>query len=198
MVQPAAAADLGMPIKAPPVAPVPAYNWSGFYIGGNFGGGWGHIDRSVFDQAGIDTGVPEFTGGFDTSGFFGGGQIGFNYMFLPYVLVGVEADGEWSNIKGTGTGCTIAGCSSGASTLNDFGTVRGRLGFVWNNWLFYGTGGLAWSDSTTDRTIDCVGALCPAVNRGGAVATALTGQSATVSGSPPGWDAQSRIPASAI
>src|ERR1700692_4607051 len=37
------AADLSVaPIyKAPPVVAAPAYNWSGFYLGVNGGGGWG-------------------------------------------------------------------------------------------------------------------------------------------------------------
>ncbi len=36
--------------------------------------------------------------------------------------------------------------------VDAFGTVRGRLGYVANNWLFYGTGGFAWSDDTFTRT----------------------------------------------
>jgi opacity protein-like surface antigen len=36
---PAFAAD--MPVKAPPPStPAAPYNWSGFYVGGNFGGAW--------------------------------------------------------------------------------------------------------------------------------------------------------------
>ena len=40
----AGAADLSVaPLyKAPPMPPAPAYNWSGFYLGVNGGGGWGH------------------------------------------------------------------------------------------------------------------------------------------------------------
>ncbi len=39
-VAPALAADIAprMPVKAPVIAP--AYNWSGFYIGGHVGYGW--------------------------------------------------------------------------------------------------------------------------------------------------------------
>ncbi|MGP0089908.1 MAG: outer membrane protein [Xanthobacteraceae bacterium] len=33
-----------------------------------------------------------------------------------------------------------------------FGTLRGRVGYTWNNWLFYGTGGFAWADQQLVRT----------------------------------------------
>ena len=42
MATSASAADL--PMKARPVAVSPAYNWSGFYIGGNVGYGFGRVD----------------------------------------------------------------------------------------------------------------------------------------------------------
>ena len=42
VAQSASATDMGMPISAPAAPPV--HNWSGFYIGGNFGGGWGHTN----------------------------------------------------------------------------------------------------------------------------------------------------------
>jgi outer membrane immunogenic protein len=34
-----------MAVKAPPSPPpAPVYSWTGWYIGGNVGGGWGHRD----------------------------------------------------------------------------------------------------------------------------------------------------------
>jgi outer membrane immunogenic protein len=44
----------------------------------------------------------------------------------------------------------------GSSALNWFGTVRGRLGYAWNTFMLYGTGGLAYggvSDSAGTQTV---------------------------------------------
>ena len=70
--------------KAPP-AFIPLYNWTGFYIGVNGGGGWG---RSTWDTA----------GGFNISGGLVGGTVGYNYQYDQAVF-GVEGDIDWANIK---------------------------------------------------------------------------------------------------
>jgi outer membrane immunogenic protein len=73
---PASAADLGMPMKAPPIAPPLLYNWTGFYIGGNGGGAWTHDTVTLTGSDGA-TG----SGSADANGWFAGGQIGFNWQF---------------------------------------------------------------------------------------------------------------------
>src|SRR5580698_1271119 len=86
----AAAADMTPRYQQPYVkAPLynPAYNWTGFYIGINGGGGWGN---SAWDT----------TGGFDTSGGLVGGTIGYNWQLGTWVL-GVEGDIDWADIKGS-------------------------------------------------------------------------------------------------
>ena len=98
------------------------------------------------------------------NGIFGGGQIGFNWQFSPNWLIGVEADGSVSDINTTGTNCSATGCARSSGKIEDFGTVRGLLGYVFNNVLLYGMGGWAWSHSNVDRTITCVvagGGVCP-------------------------------------
>ncbi len=129
------AADL--PVKAPPAAPRPVlYNWTGFYIGINGGGGWGRSDSSgpVFATA----------GSFNTSGGLAGGTLGYNWQTGIWVL-GLETDIDWSNIKGSAP-CGVTTCR----TTNDFlGTFRGRLGISsppWDRVLFYVTGGLAYGN----------------------------------------------------
>ena len=130
----AAAADLGrrpvqMPIKAPPMYS-PAYNWSGFYLGINGGGGWG---RSSWDSV----------GGFDVDGWLVGGTVGYNYQMGQTVL-GIEGDIDWSNIKGSSA---PASCPLGCETKNTWlGTVRGRLGYSFDRFLPYVTGGVAFCD----------------------------------------------------
>lgn len=126
------AADLGrrpmeMPVKAPPMYS-PAYNWSGFYLGVNGGGGWG--------SSNWDT-VP---GSFDLSGAMIGGTAGYNYQF-GQTVVGLEGDIDWSNIRGSST----AGCALGCETRNNWlGTVRARAGYAWDRFLPYVTGGVAF------------------------------------------------------
>ena len=183
--QPANAADLGIPTTAPIVAPF--YNWNGFYFGGNVGGGTGHTDYNSY----LSSGALDFTGNYDSRGFVGGGQIGFNYKITPQMLIGVEADGDWSSINGTAYGCTVTVCATGNTNLNDFGTVRGRVGYVSNNFLLYGTGGWAWSEAGTNRTINCVGATCAAGGAG--TASALVGMVASSSGTEGGWAAGAGI-----
>ncbi len=155
VVNPASAADVAPPRvtkerRIPPPLPAPVFNWTGFYLGGNFGGGWGHSDfTSTF--AGTVAGIPlpttQTTGSGNGSGIVGGGQIGFNYQFLGNWVAGIEADIDAAHIAGSKSAClsttsgTIFGCGSRDSTIEDFGTVRGRLGYAFNNVLVYGTGG---------------------------------------------------------
>ena len=135
----------GGPAGADPSAYAPvttAYNWTGFYVGGNLGGG---MAASRFDD-------PCFFGGCSsatpTRGFFtGGAQAGYNYQF-GRGLVGVEVDVNGnSNFKSS----VIGGDDSVAETVglraDTSGTIRARGGLVVNNALVYATGGLAWADA---------------------------------------------------
>jgi outer membrane immunogenic protein len=139
----ALAADIPPPGPAPyppaTYAPiVPAYNWSGFYIGVNGGGAFG---TSNWTDA-----IDGSTGNFNVSGGLFGGTIGGNYQLGQFV-VGVEADGDWSNVNGISNSIS-AGCAGfGCETKSDWlATVRGRVGYAWDRVLFYGTAGAAFAD----------------------------------------------------
>ena len=130
-----------MPYKAPPLPAL--YNWTGFYFGIVGGGGWG---RSHFDFPGISTGR------FDLSGGMVGGTIGANYQAGAFVL-GVEADGAWSNIHGS---IACPGGVFSCETRNHWlATVRGRLGYAWDRVMPYVTGGAAFGD--IEATIPGIG-----------------------------------------
>jgi outer membrane immunogenic protein len=147
---PAAAADLGArPIgKAPVMAPVALYNWSGFYIGGHIGGVWG--DKDWIDVTG---GVVTPDGGHEVSGFLAGGQIGFNWQAGAWVF-GIEGQASWTNADGSHTdGGLVLNCFPGAvvgttcgTEINWLGTVAGRVGYAFNNVLLYAKGGFAFAD----------------------------------------------------
>jgi outer membrane immunogenic protein len=182
------AADMGVKAPPPPMAPPPAYfNWTGFYIGANFGGGWANDSISgtstFVDPAG--TSVSTFSGNNNYSGILGGGQIGANYEFPSNWVIGFEADVDGSNLSGSTTNCGVnalgvtTGCAAVNTKINDFGTVRGRLGYAANNVLFYGTGGWAWAQSSTSSTLTCTLASGAAACPGGA--GPLTGGGASAS-----------------
>jgi outer membrane immunogenic protein len=116
--------------KAPPVVAAPAYNWSGFYVGVNGGGGWG---TSNWDGA----------GSFNVSGGVIGGTAGVNWQ-IGHAVIGLEGDVDWSNLKGS---TTSALCPAGCTTNTDWlATVRGRAGYAFDKFLPFVTGGVAVGD----------------------------------------------------
>lgn len=175
------AADLppALPASAPQM--VPAYDWSGFYIGGNVGGAW---DRRTVTTNNIANGVvPLGTGSGSHSSVTGGGQAGFNYALSPSWIVGLEADVLGAALDGTTPVLvTPTGSNQHHNTLDLFGTVRGRAGYAINNVLLYGTGGFAWADEKITRT-QLTGTF--------ANATAGVAETATATGT--GWAAGAGI-----
>jgi outer membrane immunogenic protein len=138
----AQAADL--PVKAPmykaPVAPI--FSWSGFYVGGNVGYGWGSVkpDTISFYQP-ITTLVAQIAGiDHNMDGVIGGGQVGYNYQMGTWVF-GLEADISATGMKGSVTD-SVNGYNA-ESKLNWLATGRGRIGFTYNRMLAYATGGVA-------------------------------------------------------
>lgn len=133
------AADLPPPftVKAPLYAPLPYDSWSGFYVGVNGGGGWGRTSHG-------DPFAPFFaTGEFRTSGGLFGATAGYNYQ-LGHLVLGLEGDIDWANIRGSAS--FAPGPVVFTTELRWLGTVRGRLGYAWNGFLPYVTGGLAVGD----------------------------------------------------
>jgi outer membrane immunogenic protein len=179
----AAAAD--MPLKAPPQAPAPAaFDWSGFYIGGQVGYAVVNVDSTAFNGAGV---LQDITHS-DRKGFYGGGQIGFNFMVAPHWVAGVEADIAAANLRGSLTPCTATGCAHSEIKIDEIGSLRGRFGYAFDRALLYATGGVLFDHSSTNRTVVCVvagGGTCP----GGPSPSPLTGMTATASGSQAGWTA---------
>ncbi len=130
----ASAADMPMPAPSPPPLYLPearTYNWTGFYVGLNGGGAFGQSNWT-------DPALPA-TGNFTVSGALFGGTVGANYQ-LGSVVLGVEADGDWSNVSGTtfNTSCVGVGCQTNSDWL---ATARGRVGYAWDRVLVYGTAG---------------------------------------------------------
>ena len=90
---PGYAADLApQPVYYPPPPPPPLYTWTGFYFGGNGGFGGNQFQYPV--TVGSTTG----TASLNSSGFFGGGQVGFNWQVAPAWVIGVETDFDGADI----------------------------------------------------------------------------------------------------
>ena len=141
------AADLRMPVKAPPAPMPPPFSWTGFYIGGNLGGAWAHHNFN-------DTFFPNLSfGDGNTNGrFIGGGQVGANYQINQFVI-GVEGTFDWAanNNNNNGTGVLIPGNILFPAQLvrissNDtwIASVAARLGWAVDRALFYFKGGGGW------------------------------------------------------
>jgi outer membrane immunogenic protein len=133
IAQCAAAADLSLaPLyKAPPASTPPAYDWTGFYVGANGGGGWGHSWWNAN------------TTGINLSGAQAGGTAGYNWQ-TGRVVFGIEGDLDWSGFNGSSTS---PGCPAGCSTSDNWlSTVRGRIGYSFDRVMPYVTGGLAVGD----------------------------------------------------
>jgi opacity protein-like surface antigen len=144
---PALAADLGTP-PAPVVPFQPLYDWTGFYVGGHASYSWTHTESQTTNTANGKQFAP--TSG-DTSFPHGGGQFGFDYMTASRVVFGIVADFT------SGRDRTITFSNSFVTTQNENdtvvnGSVRGRLGYAFDQWLLYGTAGWGWNIASTTRT----------------------------------------------
>ncbi|MEI2383653.1 outer membrane protein [Breoghania sp. JC706] len=166
-VAPVLAADLPEPAapeaySAPAPVPQERFYWTGFYFGGTLGYGWG--DRDANGPA---------TGSFDldSNGVNAGVHAGYNYMFTPNWLLGMEADIAYTDQSDSASPNGVGV----KATSNWLSTVRARAGYVFdNNVLVYGTGGLAladrkWSGGGSDDSDVTAGWTV-----GGGVETALT------------------------
>lgn len=150
-----------MPVKAPPVVSPPVPNWSGFYGGVHFGGGWSGeaVNYSPGDPlfalvvAGKCCEQPMASGyRIPQSGPVGGLEAGYNWRAGTNWVLGFEADFSFTGISGAASGTTALFLSqmqtqttSAEQGTNWYGTIRGRAGWLATpNLLLFGTGGFAY------------------------------------------------------
>jgi outer membrane immunogenic protein len=146
----------GKEMKQVAPAPPPECNWTGFYIGLNVGGQFGHAEDKDLD----DYNFPDKPWGYDQSGVVGGGQVGYNYQW-NWLVLGLEGDAGYMNIDGSGREPGAPGLDTQGKSDSDFyTTLRGRLGLAWGHWLFYGTGGAIGVNWHTEVQDDCFTAPC--------------------------------------
>ena len=141
---PALAADLARPYtKAPAYAPLPIYNWAGFYIGLNGGGGSSHNCWDLTSLRGVPVAVGSVPEGcHDATGALGGGQIGYRWQASNWVF-GLEAQGDWANFKGSNVSSAFVPAITNQTKIDSIGLFTGQVGYAWNNVLWYAKGGAA-------------------------------------------------------
>jgi outer membrane immunogenic protein len=155
--------DAGAIIAAvivPTTTAPPAYNWTGFYIGGTAGWAWGSFDpkssTSAVPAGEINTDISAINAAgmqrIKPSAFTGGFEAGYNWQ-PTNVLFGLEGDIESFHLSGgANTGPVLYHGGAGTFTLTSnantdwLATLRGRLGYAYGTWLFYATGGFAFTD----------------------------------------------------
>jgi outer membrane immunogenic protein len=118
----------------------PTYNWSGFYVGMNGGGGFGNAPWA--------SGPDGTTGTSSISNGLFGGTIGYNDQTIGNLVVGEEADLDWAPIKAIVPSAACApGCEFKTSWL---ATARLRVGYAFDRFLPYVTAGVSITDFTAD------------------------------------------------
>ena len=130
------AADL--PLKAPALKAV--YDWTGLYIGAHTGITRGTSSATLTDPS-IASDNHVFTGA------TGGVQAGYNWRLNSGLLLGVEGDISFPNyLPSNHVVSSTATALSGVEERWDYvASLRARLGYATGNWLFYATGGAAFT-----------------------------------------------------
>ncbi|WP_249123037.1 MULTISPECIES: carbohydrate porin [unclassified Bradyrhizobium] len=154
-----------MPVKAPIAAA--GFDWSGWYVGGHVG-----FTRGESNWSAAPTGVgAPVNGAFDlpfhfdvmagTGSYVAGLQAGYNYVSRSRVLLGVEADLTFPNsdvlvpysVRGSQLVATsLLGAVSYGEAVIHYGSARARVGYVFDQFLLYGTAGFAWTYDQVTRT----------------------------------------------
>jgi outer membrane immunogenic protein len=138
----AQAADmrLKLPYKAPLRSVEAYYNWTGFYVGLTAGYGWGQSDWDYAFAPGIAVhNRPK--------GWMLGLTAGYNYQ-VGSMVYGIEGDANWTNVKDS-VPCAAFSCETQSRW---FTTLRGRVGYAFDRFLPYVTGGLAYGDVNATST----------------------------------------------
>ena len=153
----AVAADL--PRKAP-IAPVPVaapYDWSGFYVGGTIGGAWANVDRfypqSLAGPLSAGTSLDQ-----PFAGFNGGAQYQWqNWVFGVEVNYSVPISNRSDGLTTLPTP-PFALDTAAREKLSDLLTVGPRVGYAWNRWLIFVTGGYAVANLNAEYAFASTGA----------------------------------------
>ena len=160
--------------KAPVPFVAPIYNWAGFYVGINGGGGSSHKCWDLYNAVGVPLPLTIANGCHNATGGTVGGQLGYRWQASNWVF-GLEAQGNWANFRGSNS-LLIAPIVTNRSTVDTFGLFTGQIGYSWNNVLLYVKGGAAVARDKYEGILTgtgLVGDRATETRWGGAVGTGL-------------------------
>jgi outer membrane immunogenic protein len=139
-------------LKAPPAAP--SFSWTGCYAGFLGGGNWGHSEHIA--TTGNNTGST-ITGDFKMNSAIAGATVGCDYQ-VEKTVIGFENDASWTNQRGIKPDMLPFDTSIVSTTRENWiDTLRGRVGYAVDHFLFYGTAGVAFAGTTVGVTVPGVG-----------------------------------------
>jgi len=133
----ARAADLPSRKSVPIYDVPPPFFYDGFYVGAQIGGA-GYGDRAE-SRLGTNGAVLTHTNTSHSGGFIGGARAGYDWRYGPLVF-GLVADISGTHIANNSTDYVFGYNSH--NTLDVQGSLRGRIGYNYDRWLLYVTGGL--------------------------------------------------------
>jgi outer membrane immunogenic protein len=128
------------------------YSWTGFYVGLSVGLNGGNYQYKPVEVEAISAGEPEEPTQNrilnSASGGVFGIQGGYLYQLPSNIVVGAEADWNWTDYRSSMVLNEISGQGEAESELaklrmGGFGTLRARLGYAYGSILPYVTGGVA-------------------------------------------------------
>jgi outer membrane immunogenic protein len=138
---PAIAADMRAPVyKAPPPV-VPAWSWTGCFVGGHAGSLWTKQDWTNLTPGGDFFGA--WLGRHQANSWLGGVQAGCDYQFAGGFVIGIQGDYAWTDAAGSHDSAREIGVAY-HSKAKSLASLTGRAGYAWDRFLGYVRGGGAW------------------------------------------------------
>lgn len=158
LTSPVSAADLAARpyTKAPAPMVAAVYDWSGFYIGLNGGGGSSRNCWDLTADNGVALANTPREGCHDATGGLAGGQIGYRWQSASWVF-GVEAQGDWADLKGSSASATAIIPFNNRTRIDAIGLFTGQVGYAWSNILLYVKGGAAVTDNKYSNVFAATG-----------------------------------------
>lgn len=135
------------PVYVPPA--LPAFSWTGFEAGLHSAYTFGSNNSVRTTGRGSLIGRPAYLGTYKDGSSYVGAGVGYNYQFTPGsgFVVGVEASWTWTDLtRGRSFVSGLNDVSTYRQSLDWLGTVTGRVGYAFDRFLVYGTGGFAYGN----------------------------------------------------
>jgi outer membrane immunogenic protein len=139
---PAMSADMRAPVYKAPRPVVPAWSWTGCYVGGHAGGLWADAKEWIVRTPG-GAFFGQSLGGHVADGWIGGVQAGCDHQFAGGFVIGIQGDYGWTDAEGSHDSTREIGVAY-HSKVKSLASVTGRIGYAWDRFLGYVKGGGAW------------------------------------------------------